>query len=417
MSIDREAPYRELTALLANDGVEAEEIEQTLAGVARFASLEPVAPTSAETESLIADLRQHLPQRPDARASASALRPRAKIIWASAVAAVIAVALLFGFELIDGSSIGPAAAQAEGILRSAAALRLGPNEVAHYVYRVSISGGTVKQPVSGTTSVWFGASGDTPRSAQDITLAKGGSAVVPLLLSRYVQIGGQLYGYDASHNTILPPYATGTASPVVPSAAFGTASAAQSLQATLAQDGARLVGVSHETLDGHQVDAITVDGAFGWPSGRGTFYFDSRTHALRGFDVRTINPSYPAPSWTVRLVSSEDVPAASAPTGTFKLGAPADALVQAPAPDKQALLRLLSGGAQKPGMSILEAVQAAHPGMSEDAIAAAIFGSAKGQLDAAVAAGQITRAQAATVVRTERMLIEVTVAPTRSRGL
>jgi hypothetical protein len=348
-------------------------------------------------------------------------RTRRRILVGLVAAAVVTGALLVGLGRAGGpdAAIGPTPAEAQTILHAAAALKLGRGEVGHYVYRVTISGIGVKNAatgaaggsaVTGTTSVWFARPEGKPVvSAQDITISKGGT---PLLLSRYVQVGGQRYGYDGSHDMILLPFETHSESLVLPSAAFDTGSLAQSLQAALASNGAQVRSITRQTLDGRAVDAIGVDGAFGFPAMRATFYFDAGTHALRGFDAASNDPSYPTPSWTVRLASSQVMAAASVPAGTFLLNAPADARVQPPVPDKQALLRLLPGlKVQKPGMGILQAIQAAHPGMSEDAVIAALFGSSRGGLDAAVAAGQITAAQAASAVQLERMQITVPVAP------
>ena len=76
MSSGRATDLEELAILLVDDGVDAAEIEQTLAGIARFAALKSDAPTSAETERLARNLRSHLLQRPSAPASASARRRR-----------------------------------------------------------------------------------------------------------------------------------------------------------------------------------------------------------------------------------------------------------------------------------------------------------------------------------------------------
>ena len=60
MSSGRAKELEELASLLVEDGVDAAEIEQTLAGIARFSALRSDVPTSAETDRLVRNLRPHL---------------------------------------------------------------------------------------------------------------------------------------------------------------------------------------------------------------------------------------------------------------------------------------------------------------------------------------------------------------------
>ncbi len=166
--------------------------------------------------------------------------------------------------------------------------------------------------------------------------------------------------------------------------------------------GARLLG--QRTLDGSTVDAVQVDG---WPDGGSSviFYFDTDSHLLRGFDVTNTDPSSDAASWQARLASERTMPADATPPSTFKLNAPANANVQPPGPDSDVLTRLCPANLKLfiiRGESLLTACQSKTPGLTEDALVAALAASIKTDLDAAVAAGVITQAQAAQALATQQ---------------
>jgi hypothetical protein len=142
----------------------------------------------------------------------------------------------------------------------------------------------------------------------------------------------------------------------------------------------------------------------GWtdrPGQRTTFYFDAQSGILRGFDAVGIDPSYPMPSWQVRLESYTPVAAAAVPGGTFALNAPADARIVAPDPDmyifasvchltlSSNLKHILGGGTQSP----LAACQATAPTVTADSLVAALIAPFRTMLNGAVAAGQVTTGQ------------------------
>jgi hypothetical protein len=169
----------------------------------------------------------------------------------------------------------------------------------------------------------------------------------------------------------------------------------------------RLLG--QQTIDGMTVDAVQVDG---WPDGgslRTTFYFDANRHLLRGFDVVNTEHSSDAPSYQVRLIRTETMAAAAVPAGTFMLNAPAGALVEPPTPATDALPHRSPGFGKElllQGESPLQICQASNPGMTADELVAALLGSTKAELDAGVAAGQITAAQEAAAMAGEKAELE-----------
>ena len=105
MSSSRAKELEELASLLVDDGVAAAEIEQTLAGIARFSALKSDAPTSAETERLVRNLRPHLlrPQSAPAAVPARQRRSHSEVGELLRLAATQLSVLRLGFWL--GSAV------------------------------------------------------------------------------------------------------------------------------------------------------------------------------------------------------------------------------------------------------------------------------------------------------------------------
>jgi hypothetical protein len=287
---------------------------------------------------------------------------------------------------------GPAAASAETILRDAASVRLAPGTVSSLTYDVALSGQGISSTGQVNATVAEDPSGLATRSVQTISLSKApGLPEQPW--GRYVQLGNDVYGYDAQANRVfLPAESDQMPTLVLPNWAFATAPLAQALQRPDVIGSVHLAG--QRSLDGTPVDVLSIDGAFGRPALHADVYFDAQTHELRGFDA-SVTSSYPAPSWRVRLTASQTVDATSLAPDTFRLDAPASADVAVPPPDKAALLRLC-GGSSKPaaGSSLLAQCQANAPGVTADAVVAALTASSRADLASAVAAGQLLPAQA-----------------------
>jgi len=317
----------------------------------------------------------------------------------------VPVALVTGLAVVLGglASISrlsaPTMASAQSVLHRAAAVRMSPNEAMHLTYAVTVSvpgQGTEKALLGGMADVWIESDGNgrPVRSSQMLTLA------VKNLSSRYIQEGGETYSYNPElrgDNTIaIAPEARSDPSWLVPNHLFDGASVAAYLNGE-AGSGTRLL--PQQTLDGHTVDAVRVDGGPNRPALRTTFYFDAQTYLLRGFDAVGIDPSYPMPSWRARLTGEVSLPASAEPAGIFKLNAPT-ARVELPAPVsfdgtfrgvchtslnfKQAVVS---------GRTPLAVCGATNPSMTQAELVDALVNAVGSDLPIAMNAGQITPAQ------------------------
>jgi hypothetical protein len=371
----------------------------------------------ARDEQLRAAVRERLIAQAAQATPAVQLRPRrrarSRLGLAAALAATLAAALALGVAFLGGAG----GASAQTVLRRAAAVRLGADQGADFSYSVQRT--LSDRTTAGSAEVWIetGSDGTPTRVAETLVIAKD-PAGPPVLANRHIETRAGTYSYDQDQNTISVSSGddlswSTRATPTVPLPAylFNGATVAQGLQelGQSGQAGVRLLG--QQTVDGVTVDAVQVDG---WPDGgslRATFYFDADSHLLRGFDVVNTEASDNAPSYQVRLTRTETMAAAAVPAGTFTLNAPAGALVEPPPPDTDALSRLCPefGNGKEllaQGETVLQICQASNPGMTEDELVAALLASPKADLDAAVAAGQITAAQAAVGIAAEKAELE-----------
>jgi hypothetical protein len=227
--------------------------------------------------------------------------------------------------------------------------------------------------------------------------------------SRFIQIGQQVLAYNPEmrgDNTIQLGWRgqmRGYPSWVVPNEVFDGASVAQSLS-TLAQASPQQVRLlPQQTLDGHTVDVVEVDGWVQGPAQRTVFYFDAQSYVLRGFDATSLDPSYPMPSWQARFSAATTMAASAVPPQTFALAAPATAMVRldfggpafGPTLVATCHFNAMTKGSLRSGHSVLSVCQATAPGVTAPGLVAALAAPDKATLDAAVAAGVITPAQAA----------------------
>jgi hypothetical protein len=298
----------------------------------------------------------------------------------------------------------PTPVSAQPVLRRAASVQLPPNSALHLVYSVTVTipDQSGNGSHSGTEDTWIesDAAGRPIASVQTLSLS------VKNIFTRYVQAGGETYAYDPElrgDNTIaIGPETRADPSWLVPNHMFDGATVARYLNAPDQQQGVQRL--PDQTLDGHAVDVVQVDGGANRPALRTTLYFDAHSYVLRGFDASSIDGSYPIPNWQVRLVSSTQMPASSVPAHTFTLNAPADASIQLPAPDfagfaaafqatcHSALnLKAAVGSGQVP----FAACRQTNPGVTEAQLVAALAAPVQRDLDAARAAGQISSAQEA----------------------
>ncbi|MBV9280447.1 MAG: hypothetical protein JOZ41_10235 [Chloroflexi bacterium] len=306
----------------------------------------------------------------------------------------------------------PTPVSAQPVLRRAAAVQLPPGSALHLVYRVTVtvagqSGEKGSGLHPGTADVWIesDAAGHPVLSAQTLTLA------VKNIVSRYIQANGETYAYNpelrgdnviaiSSESRLDPSW-------LVPNHMFDGTTVARYLNQPSQQQGVQRL--PDQTLDGHAVDVVQVDGGPDRPALRTTFYFDAHTYVLRGFDATAIDSSYPIPTWQVRLASDTTMPAASVPPHTFTLNAPPDARVELPAPDfagfatafeitcdNRALnIKAAIGSGQTP----LAVCRQTNPGVTEAQLVEALAAPLRHDLEAALAAGQISAAQEATALQ------------------
>jgi hypothetical protein len=217
-----------------------------------------------------------------------------------------------------------------------------------------------------------------------------------------VQIGNDMFGYDATHNLLALPSARSPApSTVLPNDVYDGADLAR----TLAARGAHVELLGHRTRDGVAVDAVQADGVLDRPALRVTLYFNASTHVLQRFDAAVTDPSCSAPSWQVRLRSVATLARSAAPSGTFAVPFPSGARVGIQ-PDLAALPRgcgfagegQASGAKARlavPGNTILAICQRNDPSLTADQIVAALAAPARAQLVQAVAGGALTQTHAA----------------------
>ncbi len=364
------------------------------------------------------------------RPAARRLRTR---VACSAAAALLALSGVAGYLRLSGPT--PASADTMRILRHAvAALRLAPNEAVHATYSVTVTApGDAAGPkgidgLTGTADVWVQAdAGGVPAlSAQTLSMSKSG------MTSRYVQAGGHVYAYNPEmrgDNTILlDAEPRGIPSWVLPNSVFDGADVAQRLSALTPQ---QVRALPQQTVAGHTADVIEVDGWINRPAQRTTFYFDAQDYQLLGFDADSLDPSYPMPAWQARLSGYATMPAASVPPHTFTLNAPATAQLHNPDLGDPATLQGLQaafaaachGGAGLnlkrllvSGQTLLAACQATAPGVTQSDLVAALAAPEKAGLDAAVATGQLTPAQAAGGLATWQAWLSAFVTTAQSAG-
>jgi hypothetical protein len=327
---------------------------------------------------------------------------RTRLLQTAAVALVAAA--------IAGSlSLGSQPASAQAILSRAAAFRLAPDQVAHLIYHVTLVGGQ-KGSMTGTADVWLqaDAAGVPVLSAQTLVAGPSAKGLRPVgMVSRYVQDGQQVYAYDSSHNAILlGPSARDAAGWIVPPEIFSGVSVAQDLRAIAALSPQRVQALPPQTIDGRQVDVIQVTGWANRPAQQTTFYFDSQSYVLRGFDIASTDPSYPIPTWQARLTADDTLAASAVPPHTFTLNAPVGARAEFRGGPSLASFAaachatsVTKGQFQSGQQTPLAICQATAPSMTADALVAALIAPLiapeQAQLDAAVAAGQVTPAQEA----------------------
>jgi hypothetical protein len=299
----------------------------------------------------------------------------------------------------------PTPVSAQPVLRRAAAVQLPPNSALHLVYRVTVtfagqSGDNGAGPHSGTADVWIesDAAGHPILSAQTLTLA------VKNIFTRYIQAGGETYSYDPElrrdNSIAISPETPFDPSWLVPNHLFDGATVARYLNAPSQQQGVQRL--PDQTLDGHAVDVVQVDGGPDRPALRTTLYFDAHTYLLRGFDATAIDSSYPLPDWHARLTNDVTIRASAVPPHTFTLNAPSDAQIDLPGPDSSAMAAAFQAtchttlnfkAAIGSGRTPLDLCRDTNPDVTQAQLVDALVAPTRHDFDRAVADGQISQGQ------------------------
>jgi hypothetical protein len=369
-----------------------------------------------------------------------ALRPRRLPVLTcrrlASSGAVLAVLVGGSFGYLRLTEPAPVSAQTV-LSRAAGAMRLAPGQAAHLSYEVTISpspaqSGETKGPMVSNADVWVRASADGTATMSSQTLSVPEVAMPPgqmatpqpaatkdtagqsaptgsgaQLLARYLQIGQQVYGYIGGSNWIVIP-GSHDQHPgwMIPNAALDGAGVAQELSVLAQRSPQQIHLLPEQALGGNEVDVLQVDGWADAPGMRTTFYFDSHSSLLRGFDAESIDPSYPTSSWQVRLTGYSTMAAVAAPANVFTLNAPADARVDPPrfdlagfAPTFQSAchstlaVAQLAHILQAKQQTLLAACQSTAPAMTAGDLVGVLIAPYSVTLAGAAAVVQITPAQ------------------------
>jgi hypothetical protein len=321
------------------------------------------------------------------------------------VAALVMLTLGLGTYLHLQS---PSPVSAQTVLQRAAAVRPGPNQATHAIYRLTGSGG-----ITGTADVWVGtdAQGAPSEFALTVTGTKDGQPA-PEKSGQSVLTGRTLKEYDPARNTVTvyPQGALDQSAQL--QQRFVGALAAQKVSRMLADQHQTAAPAQQQTLDGVSVYAVSVQGA------GETFYFNAQSYILEGMDWTS--DGKPAQA-RLDPASYQTMPLSAVPPQAFTLTAPPNARVDTISPSADqakggAVHVKLSGddpivtaaaaachttksafqaAVQAGDKSMLAICQETAPSMTAEQLVTALLVPVKASLDAEVAAGALTRTQEA----------------------
>jgi hypothetical protein len=315
---------------------------------------------------------------------------------------------------------GPTPVSAQTVLQRAAAVRPGPNQATHAIYRLTASGG-----LTGTADVWVGtdAQGEPLEFALTVTAARDGKPA-PELSGQSVLTGQTLRAYDPVSNTVtVSPWGTSDQDQQLLETFIG-ALAAQKVSQALAAQQQTAAQAQQQTLDGVSVYAFSVAGA------GETFYFNAQSYILQGADwTRDGRPTQarldPASYQTMAL--------AAVPPQAFTLTAPANAQVVTPSPQGaqakksgvpdpiitaaaaacHTTISAFNAAMQADDKSMLAICQETAPSMTAQQLVTALLAPVEASLDAQVASGALTPTQEADQLAgvQRKLLLMVTAQP------
>jgi hypothetical protein len=326
------------------------------------------------------------------------------------LAALVLLTLGLGTYL-HGQSPTPVSAQT--VLQRAAAVRLGPNQATHAIYRLTASGG-----YTGTADVWVGtdAQGAPSEFALTVTGAKDGQPA-PELSGQSVLTGQTLRVYDPASNTVTvyPQNALDQGSQL--QEMFVGALAAQKVSRMLAAQHQTAAQAQQQTLDGVSVYAVSVGGA------GETFYFDAQSYILEGADwtqggrsrqARLDPASYqtmalsavPPHAFTLTAPANARVVTPSPPAAPAKGSGATDSVITAAAAACHTTIPAFNAAMQAGDKSMLAICQETAPSMTAQQLVTVLLVPFKASLDAQVASGALTPTQEADeLARLQRKLL------------
>jgi hypothetical protein len=384
---------------------------------------------AATARILFADVP--LPVRSTVRAS---LHRLTSLPWTARrwrLAPLLIAVLLVGSGLgvyLHGASPTPVSAQS--VLQRAAAVRPGPEQATHALYRLTGSGG-----VTGTADVWVGT--DAQGAPSEFALKQTGSKdgqPDPELSTQHVLTGQTLKEYNSVSNTITvyPRGASDRDSQL--EERFIGALVAQKVSRVLADQHQMAAQAQRQTLDGVSVYAVSVAGA------GETYYFNTQSYILEGVDwtqggitaqARLDPASYqtmalsavPPNAFTLTAPANAQVDTISPSADQTKGGAPVkkvgdDPVFTAAAAACHTTMTAFRAAMQVGDKSMLAVCQETSPSMTSQQLVAALLVPLRASLDAQVATGVLTPAQEADQLAgaQRKLLVMVTMTVTPQPG-
>jgi hypothetical protein len=346
-----------------------------------------------------------LPVRPPVRPSFHRLT---SVPWPTRrwrLAPLLMAVLLLGSGLgVYLHGAGPTPVSAQTVLQRAAAVRPGPNQATHALYRLTGSGG-----VTGTADVWVGtdAQGAPSEFALTVTGAQDGQPA-PEFSGQSVLTGQTLKEYAPASNTVtVYPQGAVDQGPQLQERFVG-ALAAQQVSRLLAAQQQTAAPAQQQTLDGVAVYAVSVAVA-----GAGeTFYFNAQSYILQGADwtqdgrssqARLDPASYqtlaladvPPQAFTLTAPANAQVVTLSPQAGQPKAPGVPDPLITAAAAACHTTVPAFHAALQAGATSMLAICQETAPSMTAQQLVTALLVPLQAALDAQVASGALTRTQEA----------------------
>jgi hypothetical protein len=296
---------RYVDLLAGSDDVEVERLVEHLDRFSRYVDLDLV-PVAVDTRVRIALLEAAAASKSTTKRGEAARSSGSIVRWLSVAGVAVTAMALAAMQLWP--SPGPVGVSAQTILRRAETPLFRTNRTIQLRYHVVVTapyGTTPKASGLAQVSTRLNGSGLPGISSQILALTKTGQ-LTRSVAAHYVQLGNRVYGYDARQGefTIGVP-AQDVPSWLLPNIVFDGPAMARFLAAprNIGPTIRRINKVPH-LVGGAPIEGVT---ATHWPGRPGlqiTFYFDSHSYVLRGFDAQGLSSAVGMPAWHVRLLES-----------------------------------------------------------------------------------------------------------------